>query len=44
MTDLFVVFLFLAGDVLVVGHDEVVGALHEAVELALAVSAQQVGA
>ena len=31
------------GDIFVVGHDEVVCALHEAVELALAVGAQQVG-
>ena len=35
--------LLLAGNVLVVGCDEVVGALHESCELGTAVGAQQVG-
>ena len=35
-------YLLLVGDVLVVGHDEVVGALHETGELALAVGTEQV--
>ena len=36
--------LLFAGDVFVVGHHEVVGALHEAGEFAAAVGAQEVGA
>lgn len=35
--------LLFLGDVLVVAHDEVVGALHEAGELAAAVGTQEVG-
>ena len=35
--------LLFAGDVFVVGHHEVVGALHEAGELAAAVCAEEVG-